>query len=387
MAKWTKKEVDLLQKHAEKCTLNELKTYFPGRSKSSIKNKCHNLGISYISKGPQYWTAEEITLLRKNASRYTLKEMQKEVFPHRTIASVKAKKDVLGLTLKKSPSARRWSYQENTLLKTLYPEYTNKELAENFFPGRTESAIFFKAKSLGLKKNNNNASSGENWTSQEISYLVLNYDQKSVEEIAQDLNRSKNSVYSKARRANLTEKMVLRYRKWSKKDLKYLEKNAGEKSTKFLAKALGRTESSIETKIRDEGFSRKSKHLERKDLYKIFGDLISDTDILKWKEKGLEYSNKGQKHIIKRSSLRNFLKQNPEAVDLYEVSQLGLSMLGIDDIYAWPEPPVYKIIICNGRYNYSHESYGTKFLLFEKRCRCEICGRTLRFWADDYSNE
>ncbi|QZY54218.1 hypothetical protein [Crassaminicella profunda] len=85
------------------------------------------------------------------------------------------------------------------------------------------------------------------WVKDEIDYLISKYNEKSIIAIADDLNRTKDSVFKKAKRLGLTTE--LKY--WTEKELHFLIEKWGKKSVGFIAKELDRSVTSIRKKANE----------------------------------------------------------------------------------------------------------------------------------------
>ncbi len=84
------------------------------------------------------------------------------------------------------------------------------------------------------------------WTDKELEFLQENNNKMSIDEMTKALNRTRDSVLSRLRRH---PDAVYIYREWSKDEEEYLIKNYDYSKIKELAKKLGRTEHSIWLRI------------------------------------------------------------------------------------------------------------------------------------------
>lgn len=82
------------------------------------------------------------------------------------------------------------------------------------------------------------------WAKEEIQYLIDEFESKEIEMIAQELSRSKDSVYKKAMRLKLT-KIVKR---WTEEEIEFLIKCWGKYSRDKIAQKLNRSPISIKKK-------------------------------------------------------------------------------------------------------------------------------------------
>ena len=83
-----------------------------------------------------------------------------------------------------------WSPQDEKYLIENYPKYGAKECAK--FLGRTERAVMFRARQLGLR-------APGKWAPEEEEYLIKNYAKYGAKECVKFLGRTEDAVMSKAR--------------------------------------------------------------------------------------------------------------------------------------------------------------------------------------------
>jgi biotin operon repressor len=97
------------------------------------------------------------------------------------------------------------------------------------------------------------------WTKREVNYLIRHYGTKSTAEIAAKLGRSTIQIWSKAndlRKAGHNIKRVKTIRRWSEAEHSYLIKHYATQTTAKIAEHLGRTPMEITSMA---GALRKSK--------------------------------------------------------------------------------------------------------------------------------
>ncbi len=123
---------------------------------------------------------------------------------------------------KKIKKSLHWSEADIALLKKLYPNTVNKEIARNL--KKSVSSVEKKGSQLGLTKtrefrkeiNKKNASSSNRckiWTDDEIKFLKDNYKELSGKEIAIKLDRSYASIIYKAQQMGLKKNKKRRKKK------------------------------------------------------------------------------------------------------------------------------------------------------------------------------
>lgn len=84
------------------------------------------------------------------------------------------------------------------------------------------------------------------WTEEELNYLRENWNRKKIQEIADSLGRTYDSIYMKARALDLGASKLESQRKWTEDDEEYLMENWGYLSIPTLAKNLSRSENAIQ---------------------------------------------------------------------------------------------------------------------------------------------
>jgi hypothetical protein len=123
---------------------------------------------------------------------------------------------------KKIKKSLHWSDADIALLKKLYPNTINKDIAKKL--NKSVSSVEKKGSQLGLAKtrefrkeiNKKNASSSNRckiWTDEEIKYLRNNYKKLSGKEIANILSRSYASIIYKAQQIGLKKNKKRRKKK------------------------------------------------------------------------------------------------------------------------------------------------------------------------------
>ncbi len=104
---------------------------------------------------------------------------------------------------KKKPFHRKWSEDEEKLLKEIYPIKRRKKVAK--IMGRSLGSISAKVKMMGLK-----SGSPEDWTDYEIQLLKRLFPIKQTKEIAKMLGRTVNTVTYRAYTLSLNKEPFAR---------------------------------------------------------------------------------------------------------------------------------------------------------------------------------
>lgn len=388
---WTLKEESQLRKNSCTHTISELKEkFFPDKSKTSIREKCRENNLEYKYSVP-FWTEQEVLLLRKKCKEHSIRELSENFFPDRDYLSVKGKLNRMGLSA--VSESKKWTARENEILRNFYPMLSNEKIQEEYLPHRTKVAIKDQAYSLGLnklnyKERNKYSRSGEKWTSNEVTTLIKFYHERKITELSKELDRSPSAIRSKARKLKIT-KEVPAPKSWTEDEISSLHKYLGIRPLKRVAADLGRTVSQVRYKANELNISTQTRLLTLGDLELLFHEKIfNKNNWYKWIKLGLPVKTIGGRKSIHRRYLKAFFQQRPEAIRVYEIKDSSLEELGVD-LETWPEPPVYKTIECEGweARGKKHPVVNNKFLLYEKKCFCEKCGKRLSYWADGYTNE
>ncbi len=208
---WSEEEIRLLKKFYPSTISNEklLLKFNNKRSLSSLAHKASKLGIKrgkYLSedRNGRRWTLDEINMVRAFYGQVD-DQWILDFFPNRSIAGIKR------IAIKYRPKKKRkkafssnpsWSEFENALLLKNYQSMTTDELTK-LFPTRTYDGIRSRIRVLGLKRINKHlerAKSGWNWTEEELTIL-----RKNQTKVVKDLQlllpaRSSDSIRGQLRR-------------------------------------------------------------------------------------------------------------------------------------------------------------------------------------------
>jgi len=98
---------------------------------------------------------------------------------------------------------RKWSPEELSALKELYPHVPQRVLLERI--QRPIRAIYLKANRLGIKRLYQGDRRKDRWTPEEVKVLVEKYATTSLRALAQELGKDRNTVCRKAKLLKLTK--------------------------------------------------------------------------------------------------------------------------------------------------------------------------------------
>lgn len=170
-------------------TLLEIVVIMNKKDQTLLK-KAKELGIEIKRDKDRPWNDDDIEKLRLLSTKFKLSELVKEL--NRTSSSIKsqAKKH----NIKIISDRKNWTEEEYKKLEELaiVEKKTPKEIADIL--GRTEDSIIIKINRIGLQIQTNDK---RFWTKEEEDLLSELWGIKSVEYIAQKLNRTVSSVKNK----------------------------------------------------------------------------------------------------------------------------------------------------------------------------------------------
>ena len=143
---WNQYEESILKKYyKEKGSKWIHENLLPNRTIGSIKLKARKLNLQYI---PEY-TIEEINIIKKYYKEKGPKWIHENLLPHRTIPSIR------GIVYRKKLNIKykekKWSKENEDIIKEYYSEKGPKWIHENLLPDMDIYEITSKANNLGLK--------------------------------------------------------------------------------------------------------------------------------------------------------------------------------------------------------------------------------------------
>lgn len=148
--RWTQEEKDLLVKYYPYMSNKELKNKFlPSRTERQIgEHATKRLNLSKDKKYLKYssWSKEQMDYLKENYATTDTKDLSEYI--GKSEDTIRAMAIKLGIK-----KESHWEEDEISLLIEKYPSMKNKDIQRLYFPNRTVSSINFKARHLGLNKN------------------------------------------------------------------------------------------------------------------------------------------------------------------------------------------------------------------------------------------
>lgn len=169
------------------------------------------------------------------------------------------------------------------------------------------------------------------WTKEDENTLIELSEKFHYEEIAEIMGRSKNSIYLKARRLEIT--LIQDRRKWTEEEETLFEELWGNKSIEVIAKTLKRTKFSLKVKAVRMNLGPMIRNLTDKltvyDVVDILG-VSRDRIVTTWVKLGLKLkkkrvTKKTSYYIVEWDDLLDFLEKNQNEWDSRNVE---IYMLG-----------------------------------------------------------
>jgi hypothetical protein len=108
---WTVRELRLLDAHYGWMPLKDLvRRHLPGRTPKAVAQRAIVLNLTCrTSRRPEYWTPDELELLKQHYGRIPNKELRSRHLPRRTDVQLRAKAGELGL---RRPMPQRWTVEK-----------------------------------------------------------------------------------------------------------------------------------------------------------------------------------------------------------------------------------------------------------------------------------
>jgi len=188
---------------------------------------------------------------------------------------------------------RRWSKEEEELLKELYGSYPVTTIAKIL--KRTPKSVMRKAERMGLR------SFKKDWSLEDlITMLVLRFQYGvKIKDIAKTLGRGESSIRCKLWRLNLTNPV----QKWSEEEINLLKNLYGIVDVKDIARYLGRTPEAVKTKASELRLTNRKPKITVPKKLEIVRDYLNGLSIEEIVEKHLHHIKRKYKRpdlVVKR---------------------------------------------------------------------------------------
>ena len=191
--------------------------------------------------------------------------------------------------------------EDKKYIEKHYQEKTVKELAEDLNKGL--GTIYKTIQKLGLQYENRD---GKVWTEEEIEFLQKNYLFMTYVEIAEHLKRSLRSVQGKAHLLGLQKGISAK--NWSQEELQFLKDNANSMGYDEIAKHINRSIGSIYNKVYElqlvSDDTKNCRKLKKEQVLFIINNCDKMTDLQlakKFKVSEKAISEVRKKHGIKKT--------------------------------------------------------------------------------------
>lgn len=149
------------------------------------------------------WTKQEDEILKQIYNKMSYKKIMEDYFPNRTVPSIRGRIKTLGLNSK----TFRWSDADVALLKEKYENGMYiKDIQENYFPQLTISQITSKASVLHLKHKVSCA-----WTADEDEILKIKFADYTNSELHELFlpNKTARAIEGRARKLSLNKSKII----------------------------------------------------------------------------------------------------------------------------------------------------------------------------------
>jgi len=189
--KWTDETINSLRELAKTKTVSQLAKKFKS-THTAIISVASKHGIQLIDS-KKNWSEKEILQLRELAKTMTVDQIVRIMKKRSYSIRLQAKRYNIKLINNNSThSTKNWTKEQIAQLEELLPDYTTIEIAE--IMGKTEDAIYIKARKLGLKV----LGIRKRWTIEEEEELKSMWGNHSIEAIAKRLNRTSSAITNRA---------------------------------------------------------------------------------------------------------------------------------------------------------------------------------------------
>ncbi|WP_249978522.1 hypothetical protein [Vreelandella olivaria] len=176
---WSLGEIELLERHFHALTIRELQAqYLPYRTIGAVRRMASKLGLKkYKTSRREYgqpkWTEEELRLVMRYFSSLKLSEIQRRFLPHRSVLAIRQAANKAGL---RRFAVKPWTDEELTILRNEFPvggaKWVNQRL-----PHRTVDAIKVRSRAEGLVYvPHGEGEWGDPWSAEELHLLETNRD-------------------------------------------------------------------------------------------------------------------------------------------------------------------------------------------------------------------
>lgn len=232
MKKWTEQEIQILKKfYRSKGSIYVSKRV--DHSRDTVMEKAARLGLKYKGAS-RVWGHFEDSYLK----RHYKQDRKNTVIAKILKRSVKAVINRAALLNLSNSKPGKWTQNELIKLRSLYldKKYTIEQIAEEL--NRPANGVQLKAVRMGLTRSN-----VHHWTKKEHNYLIKNKDRKNYKQIANDLGLHHYNVTWYARSIGL--KKHYKGLNWTEEEKEFVRNNYNNIPIQQIAEKLGRSVNSI----------------------------------------------------------------------------------------------------------------------------------------------
>lgn len=140
-----------------------------------------------------------------------------------------------------------WTHEEDTFLRQNYKIMSVNEICKKL--NRTRESVITRARILGISNRRNRVE----WTREKEDFIKENYGIIGNKEMAAILDVTIASIAGKVRSMG-----IIKSKKWSKQEDDFLESNYGKIEIREIIKTLGRTKNSIQRRAMQIGVSKRN---------------------------------------------------------------------------------------------------------------------------------
>ncbi|MBK0009953.1 MarR family transcriptional regulator [Bacillus sp. S35] len=195
-----------------------------------------------------------------------------------------------------SKNQKLWTKEEDLFLKEQYGQMTFQEIGEHL--NRSKESVNKRILRLNLRSEENCLH--KKWTTEQDTFLKENIDIMNNRELGNHLGRSPSSVATRIKILKLTRRETLR--RWTEQEDEYLLKHYGSKSLKHISIQLQRSIPALESRLNRLGLYGAKAHTGNMTVYELASCLQIDVHtIYKWIQK------KELPHKITRAKTRKFV--------------------------------------------------------------------------------
>lgn len=245
LLKWSRHEKDFLWQWYGKIPTNEIARRLK-RTPDAVRVKARQMHLR-IRQG-ETWNHAELAYLREQFDHNSYAEIAEVL--NKSVGAVQHRANRLGL--KKRENFQAWTLEEETNLRRWYQQLPVSEIARKL--GRSRSSVLGKARMLGIQKQ-----MAARYTPEEKQYLRDNYFKKTNRKLALDLGRSRGSVELQAKKLGMTGKVekirLTRAPAFTEQESAYLREHYLHKTNKQLAEELDRSVESVQLQAQKLGLT------------------------------------------------------------------------------------------------------------------------------------